>query len=73
MLRQVLHHEPHTGIFTWTKGLKKSSVARTVHDERGFMKVSIASKRYLMHRLAFLWMTSAMPPLWHSARPILTS
>lgn len=60
-LRQVLHYEPQTGVFTWTKGLKKGSVAGTVHDERGFLKVSIASKRYLLHRLAFLWMTGAMP------------
>ncbi|RUS60841.1 hypothetical protein EGN72_06530 [Pseudorhodobacter sp. E13] len=60
-LRAVLKYDPKTGIFTWTRDPKKGTVAGTLHDDRGFLKVSIDGRRYLMHRLAWLWMTGAMP------------
>ena len=60
-LRAVLHYNPKTGVFTWTKGKRKGQVAGTKHDDRGFLKVSIDSKRHLLHRLAWLAMTGMMP------------
>ena len=60
-LRSVLRYEPQTGIFTWTRGQRKGKVAGTTHDARGFLKVAIDGKRYLLHRLAWLWMTGLMP------------
>ena len=56
-LREVLHYDPETGIFTFRKGTRKGKVAGTLHDDRGYLKVSIDNKRHMLHRLAWLWMT----------------
>ena len=60
-LHELLHYHPQTGIFRWRSGKRKGQIAGTRHDERGFLKVSIKNRRYLLHRLAWLWMTGAMP------------
>ncbi len=56
-LREVLHHAPESGAFTWLRGRRKGRVAGTRHDHRGFLKVGIDGERHLLHRLAWLWMT----------------
>lgn len=61
LTQKSLHYEPQTGIFTWRSGKRKGQPAGTRHDERGFLKVTIKNKRHLLHRLAWLWMTGAMP------------
>lgn len=60
-LHQVLHYDPGTGSFTFARGRRKGKVAGTRHDDRGFLKVAIDGERHLLHRLAWLWMTGAMP------------
>jgi HNH endonuclease len=60
-LHDILHYDPQTGIFRWRTGKRKGQVAGTRHNERGDLKVSIDNRRYLLHRLAWLWMTGAMP------------
>ncbi len=60
-LHELLHYHPQTGIFRWRTGKRKGKIAGTRHDERGFLKVSIKNRRYLLHRLAWLWMTGEMP------------
>lgn len=60
-LHDILHYDPQTGIFRWRTGKRKGQVAGTRHDVRGDLKVSIDDRRYLLHRLAWLWMTGAMP------------
>lgn len=56
-LREVLHYNPETGIFRFTKGTRKGKLAGTLHDHRGYLKVSIDNERHMLHRLAWLWMT----------------
>lgn len=60
-LREILHYDPQTGIFTFVKGSRQGKVAGAQHDARGQLKVAIDHQRYLLHRLAWLWMTGAMP------------
>lgn len=60
-LREILTYDPVTGIFTFAKGKRKGKIAGTAHDPRGFQKVQIDNERYLLHRLAWLWMTGTMP------------
>lgn len=60
-LREVLHYDPGSGIFTFAKGRRKGKVTGTRHDDRGFLKASIDNERHLLHRLAWLWMTGTMP------------
>ena len=62
-LREMLHYNPETGVFTWTKRRRRGKVAGTRHDERGFLKVSIDNERHLLHRLAWLWMTGLHAPV----------
>jgi len=60
-LREVVHYDPKTGIFTRARGKRKGQFGGTAHDARGFLKMSIDNKRYLLHHLAWLWMTGALP------------
>lgn len=60
-LRQVLNYDPATGVFTFVSGSRKGQRAGARHDERGFLKVSIDNRRYLLQRLAWLWMKGVMP------------
>jgi len=62
-LKSLLHYCPDTGDLTWTKsrhGVKVGSIAGYTHHT-GYIMLSIDSKRYLAHRLAFLYMTGEFP------------
>lgn len=60
-LLAVLNYDPKSGLFKWTHGAGAGTIAGTRHDGRGFLKVSIDGERHFLHRLAWLWMTGAMP------------
>lgn len=63
VLKENLHYEPTTGIFTWIKrhsGTKIGSIAGGL-DKNGYIRISINASRYQAHRLAWLYMTGTMP------------
>lgn len=68
-LREVLHYEPLTGVFTrridvvgahGAVRFRAGEVAGCA-DARGYRKIGIAQCRYQAHRLAWLYMTGSWP------------
>lgn len=63
-LKKLLHYDPETGIFTWlvtpNYKIKIGDVAGCVHSY-GYIRITINNKRYLAHRLAFLYMSRNIP------------
>lgn len=62
-IREFLHYDPDSGIFTWTKhhfsnlvGKRAGRIAKS-----GYRQISINDKLYYEHRLAFLYMTGRWP------------
>ena len=65
-LRELLHYEPATGIFTRlvttnTNNAKAGSVAGCLCPN-GYITIGINGKEYLAHRLAYFYMTGDWPP-----------
>lgn len=62
-LKALLNYNEKTGIFTWRskrRGVKQFSVAGTLHHS-GYIHILINYKKYLAHRLAWLYVTGEMP------------
>lgn len=57
VVREVFDYDPETGIFTRRGGEGDASSAHNA----GYRTLSLAHKNLLAHRLAFLWMTGAIP------------
>lgn len=64
-LKEVLHYDPDTGVFTWTKepgnGVQKDSIAGHVSSSTGYRGIFINRKRYRAGRLAWLYMEGYFP------------
>lgn len=61
-LREVLHYDPETGVFTWITprpGTSPGRLAGTIAD--GYRQIEIDYKLFRAGRLAFLYMTGAFP------------
>jgi hypothetical protein len=63
-LKEYLHYDPETGIFTWIKsagnGVKVNDVAGSLQNT-GYLYIGIRSQLYYAHRLAWLYMYSRWP------------
>lgn len=63
-LRQVLHYDPETGLFTWREKIARKVVVgrRAGHiNAAGYRLIGIFGQLYYAHRLAFLYMTGEWP------------
>ena len=67
-LKKYLKYDPETGLFTWL--VKRNSFRSKVKpgavagnpQVAGYIELGLLGKRYLVHRLAFLYMDGKMPP-----------
>ena len=62
-LKQYVHYDPETGIFTNIKyrgGLPVGKILDT-HEGAGYINFKIKGKTYKAHRMAFLYMTGQIP------------
>lgn len=64
-LKELLHYDPETGAFTWlvTKNNRKAKNGDKLCSIGcgGYLRVSIDRKRYLLHRLAWLYVNGKLP------------
>lgn len=64
-LKELLHYDPETGIFTWlvTRGGGASSgrKAGAINRRTGYFRIGLDGKDYLSHRLAWLYSYGSWP------------
>lgn len=65
-LRQVLFYDPETGVFVRRKnsrGRRKSIIAgcKPSNASHGYIRITINKKRYMAHRLAWLYVNGRFP------------
>ena len=63
-LKQVVHYNPETGVFTWLVNLnsraRRGEIAGKINQE-GYLRSTIDGKEYRLSRLAVLYMTGVFP------------
>lgn len=61
ILKQELHYDTNTGIFTRISGKKVGRVAGGYRKSDGYLQVTILGRSYLCHRLAWLYVYGHFP------------
>jgi HNH endonuclease len=59
-LKELLSYEPETGLFFWKIGRHRGNSAGII-SENGYVRIKIGPKRYMAHRLAWLYMNGEFP------------
>lgn len=63
-LKEIIHYNPDTGVFTWLKSrggaVKAGDVAGVLHHS-GYIIIKTGGKIYLAHRLAWLYKSGCWP------------
>lgn len=67
-LKELLHYDPETGIFTWLDsvkhcraGMKAGTNLKLKNRRTSYTHIKVDDTYYLAHRLAFLYMTGKLP------------
>lgn len=64
-VRELLRYDPVSGVFTNAvtrhRRAKAGDIAGSIHKAGGYIEISIDGKRYLAHRLAWLYMMGRWP------------
>lgn len=62
-LKELLHYNPDTGIFTWLSAGQGRAIGRKAggNNGGGYIRISINGNRYMAHRLAWLYEHNEWP------------